>query len=265
MHDLDDLFAGLWVDYATLNPQVRRIHQLLEARGEIVHNDHIALRTFGDSRVGLDRLAAAFERFGYRAADRYVFPVKKLRARHYEHDDPARPRVFISELDLEGFDDSVRGIVYRLLAELPADLADRWDFPAAGRPWSLSTKDYEALRAQSEYAAWVAAFGFRVNHFTVSVNQLSTFPTLQALDDFLRAHGIAFNTSGGEIKGSPQVMLEQSATLADRVPVSFSDGQLTIPACYYEFARRYPLPDGRLFGGFVDASADRIFESTDRR
>jgi hypothetical protein len=37
-----------------------------------------------------------------------------------------------------------------------------------------------------------------------------------------------------------------------------------IPTCYYEFARRYPLADGRLYQGFVAASADRIFESTHR-
>ena len=39
--------------------------------------------------------------------------------------------------------------------------------------------------AESEYAAWVAAFGFRVNHFTVDVGALSTFPDLEALDAFL--------------------------------------------------------------------------------
>jgi len=35
-----------------------------------------------------------------------------------------------------------------------------------------------------------------------------------------------------------------------------------VPTCYYEFAKRYPGPDGKLFPGFVAASADKIFEST---
>ncbi len=32
-----------------------------------------------------------------------------------------------------------------------------------------------------------------------------------------------------------------------------------------EFARRYPAADGRLYSGFVAKSADKIFESTDKR
>jgi len=103
------------------------------------------------------------------------------------------------------------------------------------------------------------------NHFTVLVNALGTFDDLGQLNRFLVENGFELNTSDGEIKGSPQVYLEQSSTLADRVQVQFSDGAESIPACYYEFARRYPLPNGELFSGFVAKSADKIFESTDRR
>jgi hypothetical protein len=49
------------------------------------------------------------------------------------------------------------------------------------------------------------------------------------------------------------------------VEVSFSEGIFTIPGCYYEFARRYPDADGKLFSGFIAGSADKIFESTDYR
>jgi hypothetical protein len=37
-----------------------------------------------------------------------------------------------------------------------------------------------------------------------------------------------------------------------------------VPACYYEFARRYPIANGELYQGFIAASADKIFESTNR-
>ena len=47
--------------------------------------------------------------------------------------------------------------------------------------------------------------------------------------------------------------------------MKFDDGSKVIPCCYYEFARRYPLPNGNLFQGFVAKSADKIFESTNRR
>jgi hypothetical protein len=55
--------------------------------------------------------------------------------------------------------------------------------------------------------------------------------------------------------------------MARRVSRDFSKGDIReIPGCYYEFAKRYPLPQGEgLFQGFVPASADKIFESTSKR
>ncbi len=70
------------------------------------------------------------------------------------------------------------------------------------------------------------------------------------------------NSAGGEIKGDETVKLEQSSILADKAPVQFSDVTLEIPSCFYEFAKRYPSADGKLYTGFVAASADKIFEST---
>ena len=50
--------------------------------------------------------------------------------------------------------------------------------------------------------------------------------------------------------------------MADKAEVKFSDGEAIIPSCFYEFAKRYPLDCGTLYSGFVAASADKIFEST---
>ena len=97
----------------------------------------------------------------------------------------------------------------------------------------------------------------------MSVNDLPGFDSVAAVNAALKRAGYALNDSGGEIKGSPEVLLEQSSTLADRVPVRFSDGEQVIPGCFYEFACRYPQADGSLYQGFVEASADKIFESTD--
>jgi hypothetical protein len=262
--NLKSLLDRLWGDYRSTNPQVGRIHELLAKRGESVVNDHIALRTYGDPRVGLDVLARPFLAGGYRAGEDYTFKEKKLAARHFEHDDPSLPRVFISALDLSAFSDGLRSIVAGIIEQVDAATLARDDLPVIGRPWSLSTHDYQALASESEYAAWVAAFGFRANHFTILVNALKHFETLEQLNSFIKDSGFKLNSSGGEIKGSAQVFLEQSSTLADQVQVDFSNGKLTIPCCYYEFARRHPLPDGKLFGGFVAKSADKIFESTDR-
>lgn len=260
-----ELLDKLWRDYVASTPQAERIHHLLTERGEIIRNDHVALRTFGSVGIGIDALARPFEALGWRARDHYRFADKHLRARYWQHDDEALPKVFISELVLAELSPTARSVVAGLVDQLPLDFGARPDLPTAGRPWMVTYSEYQTLLAESEYAAWVAAFGFRVNHFTVDVGTLSTFPDLEALDAFLVEHGFMLNESGGVVKGSPSERLEQSSTLADSIDVQFADRTVRIPSCYYEFARRYPLPSGELFQGFVPASADKIFESTDAR
>ena len=82
------------------------------------------------------------------------------------------------------------------------------------------------------------------------------------VNDLLKREGFRLNDAGGEIKGTPANMLEQSSTMADIIPVSFIEGTYEIPACYYEFARRYPDQKGNIYTGFLEKSADKIFEST---
>lgn len=259
-----ELLDALWRDYVATTPQAERIHQLLAERGEVVRNDHVALRTFALPGIGIAALARPFEALGWVVqADRYHFPDKKLDARYWLHPDPALPKVFISELRVHELSPGANQIIEGLVRKLPAGFGARADLPWAGRPWPIRRAEYESLLVESEYAAWVAAFGFRVNHFTVSVNALTTFPDLGSLDAFLVDHGFTLNAAGGVIKGTVAERLEQSSTLADFVPVDFVGETLRIPSCYYEFARRYPLPSGELFQGFVPASADKIFESTD--
>lgn len=259
----DELLAALWRDYVATTPQADRIQRLLSDRGERVRNDHVALRTYGLPGIGIDALARPFEALGWQGRDHYRFEDKKLVARYWQHPDPALPKVFISELIVTELSAAANQIIDRLVAQLPPGFGDREDLPYAGRPWSVKEAEYESLLFESEYAAWVAAFGFRVNHFTVAVNGLTTFPDLLSLNAYLLDHGFTLNEAGGAIKGTPADLLEQSSTRADSILVHFSDGSRRIPSCYYEFARRYPLPDGELFQGFVPASADKIFESTD--
>ena len=77
---------------------------------------------------------------------------------------------------------------------------------------------------------------------------------------------LAVNDSGGRVKGSPEQLLEQGSTMADKMEAEFADDQMhEVPTCYYEFAKRYPDKDGNLFQGFVATSADKIFESTDTK
>ncbi|KKO49862.1 succinyldiaminopimelate aminotransferase [Arsukibacterium sp. MJ3] len=267
MHtDVNALFANLWQDYVAVTPSAKKVHQLLgSSQQDDVSNDHIALRTFNLEKVNLDKLAAHFLALGYEQCGEYHFEAKKLYARHYEHPDRNQPKVFISELLLDKCSAYLRDTITALVAQIPADAVIAANFLYSGVHWQLSQATYEHLLAESEYAAWVAAWGYRANHFTVSVNELHSFSSLEQVNTTLKQAGFLLNTSGGEIKGTPEVYLEQSSTLADLQPVQFSDGIATIPSCFYEFARRYPLANGMLYSGFVAASADKIFESTNAR
>ena len=126
----------------------------------------------------------------------------------------------------------------------------------------MSLSQYESLLNESDYGAWMGAIGYRPNHFTVLVNNLKEYSDIRTLNDFLKSKGFKLNSSGGEIKGGPDVLLEQSSTVANRVEVKFTDGKKEIPSCYFEFAKRYPLDSGELYQGFIAKSADKIFEST---
>ena len=257
------LLEALWADYTRSTPQAERIHQLLVGRGETVHNDHVALRTFAHPGIEIAALARPFEALGWEPRDHYRFAEKHLRARYWQHPDPDLPKLFISELLVDELSAGAQAQIAALVAQLPAGFGARADLPFAGRPWRITHGEYAALLAESEYAAWVAAFGFRVNHFTVDVGALASFPDLQALVAFVVEHGFVMNEAGGVIKGTPADRLVQASTRADSIAVAFDDQTARIPSCYYEFAERFRLPDGDVFHGFIPASADKIFESTD--
>lgn len=267
MHsNFKDLFAALWQDYVQLTPSAEKIHALLgSGQQDDVINDHIALRTFNLDKVGLDKLAAHFIAVGYKEAGEYHFEAKKLYAKHFEHPDPTAPKVFISELLVEKCSPMLQQAVQKLVEQIPAEAVTAENFIYSGRHWNIDQATYRLLLEESEYAAWMAVWGFRANHFTVSVNALQNFTTLESVNQALKDAGFALNTSGGEIKGSADVLLEQSSTLADEAEVAFTDGVLSVPSCFYEFALRYPTADGSLYTGFVAASADKIFESTNAR
>lgn len=261
---LTKLLQKMWTDYCDLNPAAKKIYDLLTAEGETVTNDHIALRTFNHPRLGIESLAKVFKKFGYVEKNDYVFTEKKLYAKHYEHSDLSLPKIFISELELEKVSPFIRDSMNSLIEKIPESAVQSDEFSMSGRPWEMSFALYSKLANESEYASWVAAYGFRPNHFTVNVNQLKKFNDLKTLNQFIESHGYTLNKSGGVIKGTPEVFLEQSSTMAKEVPVNFTDGTHSIPGCYYEFAKRYALPNGKLYQGFVATSADKIFESTNR-
>lgn len=257
----------LFDDYKNINPSVKKIHQLFQNENESIINDHIAFRTFNYPEININVLAKPFIERGYKESGNYRFEQKKLTAKHFEfNDDPSAPKIFISQLETQLLSSSSQRIlnkyVRKSLKQIPLDE----NILIAGKIWEKPSYNiYQSLLKESEYAAWLYSIGFKVNHFTVLVNALNKFKTLEEVNTFLKLNGFSLNTSGGEIKGTPREYLEQSSTLADNIEIQFTEGTYVIPSCYYEFALRYTKQDGKLFNGFIAKSADKIFESTNSK
>jgi hypothetical protein len=258
---IEDLLEKLWGEYVSIVPTVEKVNGILLKNNENIINDHIALRTFSHEKLGINIFEEYFKNFGYIKCNNYDFTEKKLNAIHLENTkDSSLPKIFISELR------------YKELSKKAVDIIDReiskiTDFDVSNlffknNYFSISSVEYDSLYRESEYAAWLCSLGHRPNHFTISVNHLSSIDSLLELNSILKENGILLNTSGGEVKGSADVFLEQSSTMADKVDFQFNDEFRSIPSCYYEFAYRHKLPTGELYQGFVTKSADKIFEST---
>ena len=261
----EQLLSKLWEQYTAITPSAEKIHTLLAKKGQVITNDHIAIRTYNDERINITVLEKPFLAVGYEPMGEYVFESKKLYAKHYQHTtDKTAPKIFISELELEKCSSELQNTVKEFLDTCDQSAFTNPDLIFAGNIWEKpSYAKYNSLREESEYAAWMYVYGFRANHFTVNVNDLTDFSTLESLNDFLEEKGWRLNTSGGKIKGTPAQLLEQSSTLGDVKAIKFLEGEYSIPTCYYEFALRYEDNIGELYQGFIVASADKIFESTD--
>lgn len=264
--DASEFFRQLWDDYSEITPQAARIHQLFEQEDGPVSNDHVAFRTVNHGEYQIAELEQGLFQLGYERDDYYEFPVKKLEAWSYQHkSDNSQPLIFLSQLLLEELSEESQAHLQRLFGEATPLPVGPEAF-VAGRPWPMPNwQVYQGLADESEYAAWLSVWGFCANHFTISVNAFNRLTSLERIIALLKQHDFALNESGGVIKGSPDLLLEQASTLADKQTLTFRDGDKhEVPSCYYEFARRYHKPDGSLYQGFVAASADKIFESTDR-
>ncbi|QDS97816.1 DUF1338 domain-containing protein [Adhaeretor mobilis] len=265
--NVDEFCAKLWADYVAMTPQAAKIKAAFEERGETVVNDHVAFRTLALEPIGLEKLEPHVLALGYERFEPYAFPAKKLRAFGYLPPRDDLPRIFLSELLVDQLTEPAQEILRRCAEQVDAKRVATSDVLWAGRLWEpIGWEEYQTLQAESEYAAWLSTVGIRPNHFTIGVNALEKYTSVEAVLGVVEELGFTVNDSGGRVKGSPDVLLEQGSTMADQLAMPFADGkERHVPTCYYEFAKRYPQPDGKLFQGFVAASADKIFESTDAK
>ena len=275
MNSAKDLIKHLWENYRTLVPSAKKIENQLRIQNEVWIEDHIALRSFNFGNFGSHYLEKYFEKFGWMTVKSdYKFPKKKLTALHMAHPDTSLPKIFISQIEVHELSDASVAIIKKYLSGKCDQLVNCNDLEDAishflNPVWEVpSYNDYLELIKESQYAAWTLLFGNNVNHFTISVHLMRQMRTLNEVNNFVESLGIELNQDNGKIKGSAEVLLEQSSTAADPILFKFADNQNhNVPYAFIEFARRYPLNQKGLewkdfFQGFVEGNADRIFTST---
>ena len=289
MKTLDKILGGLMRRYSKRVPEVNKVTKALISKGVIksqedISNDHIAFRTMGVKQLGIKSFEKIFLHHGYVPKDDYFFEGKRLNARWYAPPDPKYPRIFISELIVDDMPKETQKIIYSYLDEVKSDPVEKLnldDFKQVDtflhQPlWRLpSWSDFKQLQKVSEYAAWVIYNRYYLNHYTISVHDLSIgYNTISEFNGFLDSIGIVLNDSGGEIKVSKDNLLLQSSTVSSMVEAGFQEGiKKMIPGSYVEFCERKVLPQFKhLIGkqiqrkhrrdGFETGNADKIFEST---
>ena len=261
---MEKFLEKLWQNYINMNNGVLEIHNLIKKYEQTeLKNDHIAFRLIKQSKINIKSITPELEKLGYIKKDSYIFDLKKLDAVHFEHIDKKYPKLFISEIDLNKLSKKANSMIFGIMNSLSKHEINLNSL-LIGRLWDINYKIYQELYKESEYLAWIYAFGIIPNHFTVSVNDLKKLNTINKINDFLLQKNIVLNKSGGLIKGTEKEGLMQSSTMAFEVDVKFKEGIYKIPCSYYEFAKRFKV-DGILFQKFISKSADKIFESTNKK
>jgi hypothetical protein len=270
-------------------PDVGAIINAMVAEGIIgqagdIENDHIAFRTLGVERLGIQSLEKIFLHYGYTKKDYYHFGEKKLDAYWYAPPAEKYPRIFISELRVKDLSPRAQEIIRSYTSAVKSDPVDGLDLDNGAAVdhflhsalWRTPTlSDYKELAEESEYAAWVIYNRYYLNHFTVSVHNLKPgYNTVADFNAFLEKRGFLLNDAGGKVKTSPDKGLLQSSTVARMIEATFAgDEKHSIAGSYVEFAERRVLPQFAQLPlseirrehrreGFEANNADKIFEST---
>lgn len=281
----------LWERYRQRVPYAARFVDLVEQAGGRFVDDHIAFRTIAcqHPQTGIVSLSRIFEALGYAAAACYQFPDKFLSAIHYQHSNPAFPKLFISELQSWRLSEAARYAIHCTLRTHKPPLSnlilnrltnftpnDAELLPVVVEavehlPWDIPGEDdVRAVHKESQYGAWVMVHGYNVNHFTALVNGLN-HPSIYNIDDTVRVMGQAGIPLKPEIEGAVGSKLRQTATEAVTTDVAvMHDEQLTtIPwsYAYFEIAERGTIVDpetgqSHRFEGFLGPQATQLFDMT---
>lgn len=300
---LDALLDRLWEDYKTRVSYARKYNEMVIERGGRMTNDHIALRTFNHVEQGQPKgiasLARIFTALGYYKDGEYIFKDKMLYAEHFLHKDLLKPKIFISQLEVNQLPTDQQKLIHDAVksGKDPLNLEDLDALKRLQKGESLDTQHARKLgdhlhgafrrvwlpplrstiaktNEVSQYAAWTLLHGNSINHFTANINEQNVTEWKGDIEITMAALKKAGIPIKDEIEGAPGTKLRQSSTTAviEQCPVREADGstsEIEWTYAYYELLERNPIigPDGKktLFTGFLGDQATNLFEMTDKK
>jgi hypothetical protein len=202
--------------YLTCTPSFFKIKDIINSKGKIDHAAFRFLRIEDSTRMITDFKLNPIYKL---QPETYTFNNFNASAKWYKGEDEI-PRLFIS----------------RYRGEIIPNIS--------------SYKDYLSINKDNSYIAWTILFEGHINHLALEVDDIE-WATEKCIKE-----GLKMNYEGGLYKVSKDKLLIQTATIAEPVKYTFTNGQTEyVPYTFVELVQR-----GR--EGFEQENAKRIFTST---
>lgn len=287
----------LWEEFKSKHEDAEKIYSTLSLiSNKKITFDHYALIDIPGPNTGMDNLFQVYSCLGYisqgcekliEKQNRFMWLAESTALGKKAIDAP--PQVVISDFVLSEFPHEIANIVLKyseltpklnielfqklcgktfLGDELAAKELIKLTCSYINKDWPLLTlKEYNMVNEYNELLSWALLFGRVPNHYTININLLNVFDSLQNFVQWFQNNlSFEFNSLPTIIKGSKNEMLEQCSTKGKLQKVQLIDGEVTVPSAFIEFTWRYPLvqnPDKweEYFTGFVSGNANHVIES----
>lgn len=296
------LIQELWRSYKQSLPAAATLATALEARGEKIILDHLAIIDLPSRYSGIPTLVQIFSALGYIVQGCDYLPEKQndftWMVESDALDQPVNtvlPQVVVADFRLDELPISIRKIIESYTAYIKASplreiqqlsgKAFLGDHSAATqllqllhlyfthRQWPLPTvADFQQVREANELLAWVLVFGHIPNHFTISSHLMSNFPSFSHFIRFVEHELLLpLNQEEGKIKGNSKVGIQQASTIGSIENIELADSKIFAPGRFIEFVWRYSLNKSApclwndYFTGFISSHANRVIESLYRQ
>jgi broad-specificity NMP kinase len=293
---------NLWRLYKTYTPDAYLIEKSLEKQGKTIILDHFAIIDLPSIHSGISMLSTIFSHIGYRLEGQGYLPEKQndfiwmaeVDALELEATQ-ALPQVVLADFRLDELppkikkiikiytqqinDDSILTKIKALIKKINAgdtsasnSLINLITNHLTKRDWPTpSLEHFREVSEVNELLAWTLAFGRCPNHFTIAAHLLPKINSLTEFNKFISAElNLPLNQTGGEIKGTAKMGIEQSSTIGAQIKLNLHHQSIDITGPFMEFVWRHPIEYSKnttpskwkdYFTGFIAGNANKVIES----